>query len=67
MVDADLGFSEVGIRWPDKTKVFLYIAEKKVVGVLLAECIEKGYRILPNNGKYEQTYCEQSSNFPILR
>ena len=52
VVDRDLGFSEVGIRWPDKTKVFLYIAEKKVVGVLLAERIEKGFRILPNNGKY---------------
>ena len=51
VVDRDLGFSEVGIRWPEKTKVFLYIAEKKVVGVLLAERIEKGYRILPNSGK----------------
>ena len=51
VVDRDLGFSEVGIRWPEKTKVFLYIAERKVVGVLLAERIEKGYRILPNNGK----------------
>jgi len=49
VVDTDLGFSEVGIRWPDKTKVFLYIAEKKVVGVLLAERIEKGFRMLPNN------------------
>ena len=66
VVDHDLGFSEVGIRWPDKTKVFLYIAEKKVVGVLLAERIEKGYRILPNNGKYDQS-CEQSSflTFPF--
>jgi len=49
VVDTDLGFSEVGIRWPDKTKVFLFIADKKVVGLLLAECIEKGFRILPNN------------------
>ena len=50
VVDTDLGFSEVGIRWPDKTKVFLYIAEKKVVGLLLAEMIDNGFRILPNNG-----------------
>ena len=54
VVDTDLGFSEVGIRWPDKTKVFLYIADKKVVGVLLAERIEKGFRMLPNNGKTSQ-------------
>ena len=51
VVDADLGFSEVGIRWPDKTKVFMYIADKKVVGLLLAETIDQAYRIIPNNGK----------------
>ena len=51
VVDTDLGFSEVGIRWPDKTKVFMFIADKKVVGLLLAETIDKAYRIIPNNGK----------------
>lgn len=50
VVDRDLGFSEVGIRWPDKTKVFMYIADKKVVGLLLAETIDRAYRIIPNNG-----------------
>ena len=50
VVDSDLGFSEVGIRWPDKTKVFMYVADKKVVGLLLAETIDRAYRIIPNNG-----------------
>ena len=54
VVDTDLGFSEVGIRWPDKTKVFMFIADKKVVGLLLAETIDKAYRIIPNNGKIDQ-------------
>lgn len=48
VVDRDLGFSEVGIRWPDKTKVFMFVADKKIVGLLLAETIENGYQILPN-------------------
>ena len=55
VVDTDLGFSEVGIRWPDKTKVFMYVADKKVVGLLLAESIDKAYRIIPNNGKIQLT------------
>merc|ERR1711874_573223 len=48
IVDHDLGFSEVGIRAPDATKVFLFVSDKKFVGMLLAESISAGYRILPN-------------------
>ena len=51
VVDRDLGFSEVGIRWPDKTKVFLFVADKKIVGFLLAENVEKGFMIIPNKGE----------------
>ena len=50
VVDSDLGFSEVGIRWPEKTKVFIFVADKKIVGLLLSETIDKGYRIIPNSG-----------------
>ena len=50
IVDRDLGFSEVGIRWPDKTKVYMFVAEKKIVGVLLAEAVSSGYKILPKKG-----------------
>ena len=38
---------QVGIRSPDSTKVFLYVADKKIVGLLLAERVAQGYRILP--------------------
>ena len=43
----DLGFSEVGIRAPDCTKIFLFIADKKIVGLLLAEQISQGFQIIP--------------------
>jgi len=46
VVDSDLGFSEVGIRHPDQTKVFLYISDKTIVGLLLAESIPHGFRII---------------------
>jgi len=67
IVDEDLGFSEIGIRYPDKTKVFLYVADKKVVGLLLAENIEKAYKIIPNNdveisGK---VYCCSETPVPV--
>ena len=51
IVDRDLGFSEVGIRYPEQTKVFLYIAEKKIGGLLLAESIPSGYRVLQEKSK----------------
>jgi len=48
VIDKDLGFSEPGkIRNPEKTKAFLYIIEKKVVGCTLAEAIESGFRVIP--------------------
>jgi len=50
VVDSDLGFSEVGIRWPDKSKAFLYVVGKKIVGFLLAECIGEAFPIIPNEG-----------------
>ena len=47
----DLGFSEPGkIRNPEKTKAFLYIIEKKVVGCTLAEAIDTGFRVIPEAG-----------------
>ena len=39
VVDRDLGFSEGGIRAPDQSKTFLYVANKRIVGLLLAEQI----------------------------
>ena len=43
----------MGIRAPDRTKVFLFIADKKIVGLLLAEQISQGYQIIPpTEGKF---------------
>ena len=39
VVDRDLGFSEISIRAPDQSKAFLYVADKRIVGLLLAEQI----------------------------
>lgn len=67
VVDSDLGFSEVGIRWPDKTKVFMYVADKKVVGLLLAETIDRAYRIIPNNGVEiaGKVFCCSEQSVPV--
>jgi len=57
VVDKDLGFSEPGkIRNPEKTKAFLYIIEKKVVGCTLAEAIDTGFRVIPEAGGPENSY-----------
>jgi len=68
VVDRDLGFSEVGIRWPDKTKVFLFVADKKIVGFLLAENIEKGFMILPNKDSETsgKVYCCSENPQPVM-
>ena len=47
----DLGFSEVGIRFPEQTKVFLYVTEKQIGGLLLAESIPNGFRVLQQKSK----------------
>jgi len=68
VVDRDLGFSEVGIRWPDKTKVFLFIADKKIVGFLLAENIDKGFMILPSKDSdgSGKVYCCSEHPQPVM-
>ena len=37
----------MGIRAPDRTKIFLFVADKKIVGLLLAEQISQGFQIIP--------------------
>merc|ERR1712113_314681 len=68
IVDRDLGFSEVGIRAPDRTKVFLFIADKKIVGLLLAEQISQGYQIIPptEGDTKGQVYCCSETPQPVL-
>ncbi|XP_023335372.1 N-acetyltransferase ESCO2 [Eurytemora carolleeae] len=63
VVDRDLGFSEVGIRYPEKTKVFLFISEKKIAGFLLAESVENGFRVITPKQESGKVYmCSETPN-----
>ncbi|NXT90974.1 ESCO2 acetyltransferase, partial [Anhinga rufa] len=47
IVDNELGFKQVSLRCPAKTKMYLFVSnEKMVVGCLVAESIEKAFRVL---------------------
>ncbi|KAG8442171.1 hypothetical protein GDO86_011101 [Hymenochirus boettgeri] len=47
MVDNDLGFQQAPLRLHSRTKTLLFISnEKKVVGCLIAEHIQCGYRVI---------------------
>lgn len=53
LVDLELGFHQVVPMCPNKTKTFLFIDEKRVVGCLIAEPIKQAFRVLsePNATK----------------
>lgn len=66
VVDKDLGFADPGkIRHPDKSKVFLYVCDKKVVGFTLAEAIEEAYRIIPQPDEPANTYTCATTPEPV--
>ncbi|XP_036054559.1 N-acetyltransferase ESCO2 [Onychomys torridus] len=46
LVDLELGFHQVVPMCPNKTKTFLFIDEKRVVGCLIAEPIKQAFRVL---------------------
>ncbi|XP_034353572.1 N-acetyltransferase ESCO2 [Arvicanthis niloticus] len=46
LVDLELGFQQVVPMYPNKTKTFLFIDEKRVVGCLIAEPIKQAFRVL---------------------
>ncbi|EDL36014.1 N-acetyltransferase ESCO2 [Mus musculus] len=46
LVDLELGFQQTVPVCPDKTKTFLFIDEKRVVGCLIAEPIKQAFRVL---------------------
>lgn len=46
LVDLELGFQQIVPMCPDKTKTFLFIDEKRVVGCLIAEPIKQAFRVL---------------------
>ncbi|XP_030902548.2 N-acetyltransferase ESCO2 isoform X2 [Melopsittacus undulatus] len=46
-VDNELGFKQVSLSCPAKTKIYLFVAnEKMVVGCLVAESIKQAFRVL---------------------
>lgn len=53
VVDNELGFSENSIKTRENTKVFLYVLERQVVGCLIAEKINKAYRVVPQQPRLE--------------
>lgn len=66
VVDTDLGFSEIGIRKPEVSKVYFFVSDKKIVGFLLAEEIEMGYKMIPNEGKEAvKGYCCSDIGVPV--
>ncbi|XP_051016685.1 N-acetyltransferase ESCO2 [Acomys russatus] len=46
LVDLELGFQQAVPMCPNKTKTFLFIDEKRVVGCLIAEPIKQAFRVL---------------------
>nr|XP_048277832.1 N-acetyltransferase ESCO2 [Myodes glareolus] len=65
LVDLELGFHQVVPTCSNKTKTFLFIDEKKVVGCLIAEPIKQAFRVLsePSAGK-ECSRAWQCSDVP---
>ncbi|XP_061093223.1 N-acetyltransferase ESCO1 isoform X2 [Conger conger] len=64
MVDRDLGFQQVDTKCPSQTKTFLFISnDKKVVGCLIAEHIQEGFRVIeevtPEGSEGEKVMFEQ--------
>ncbi|KAM4680796.1 N-acetyltransferase ESCO2 isoform 2-T4 [Amazona ochrocephala] len=51
IVDNELGFKQVTLSCPAKTKIYLFVAnEKMVVGCLVAESIKQAFRVLCEPG-----------------
>ncbi|KAL0129590.1 hypothetical protein PUN28_001691 [Cardiocondyla obscurior] len=47
VVDRDLGLSDMNISDYQTKKIYLYVREKNVLGVLVAEHLEKAFRMIP--------------------
>ncbi|XP_048451687.1 N-acetyltransferase ESCO1 isoform X2 [Rhincodon typus] len=61
VVDNDLGFQPAELKCPSRTKTLLFISnERKVVGCLIAEHIQQGFRVIADKA------IQQSSNDAIM-
>ncbi|KAM6083172.1 N-acetyltransferase ESCO2 isoform 1-T2 [Chlamydotis macqueenii] len=51
IVDNELGFKQVSLSCPAKTKIYLFVSnEKMIVGCLVAESIKQAFRVLSEPG-----------------
>ncbi|NWH51568.1 ESCO2 acetyltransferase, partial [Fregata magnificens] len=51
IVDNELGFKQISLSCPAKTKIYLFVSnEKMVVGCLVAESIKQAFRVLSEPG-----------------
>ncbi|NXJ86555.1 ESCO2 acetyltransferase, partial [Trogon melanurus] len=51
IVDNELGFNQVSLRCPAKTKIYLFVSDEKIiVGCLVAESIKQAFRVLSEPG-----------------
>ncbi|NWQ87074.1 ESCO2 acetyltransferase, partial [Burhinus bistriatus] len=51
IVDNELGFKQVSLSCPAKTKIYLFVSTKKmIVGCLVAESIKQAFRVLSEPG-----------------
>ncbi|KAM7119153.1 N-acetyltransferase ESCO2 isoform 2-T3 [Ciconia maguari] len=51
IVDNELGFKQVSLSCPAKTKIYLFVSnEKMIVGCLVAESIKEAFRVLSEPG-----------------
>ncbi|XP_053918610.1 N-acetyltransferase ESCO2 isoform X2 [Cuculus canorus] len=51
IVDNELGFKQVSLSCPDKSKIYLFVSnEKMIVGCLVAESIKQAFRVLSEPG-----------------
>ncbi|XP_009893774.1 PREDICTED: N-acetyltransferase ESCO2 [Charadrius vociferus] len=51
IVDNELGFKQVSLSCPAKTKIYLFVStEKMIVGCLVAESIKRAFRVLSEPG-----------------
>uniref|UniRef100_A0A8C3JCL9 Establishment of sister chromatid cohesion N-acetyltransferase 2 n=1 Tax=Calidris pygmaea TaxID=425635 RepID=A0A8C3JCL9_9CHAR len=51
IVDNELGFKQVSLSCPAKTKIYLFVSnEKMIVGCLVAESIKQAFRVLAEPG-----------------
>ncbi|NXH11159.1 ESCO2 acetyltransferase, partial [Bucco capensis] len=51
IVDNELGFKQVALQCPAKTKIYLFVSnEKMIVGCLVAESIKQAFQVLSEGG-----------------